>query len=90
MNALVKLVIGNYGMTDDQERVHMAMWAMWSAPLIMSNDLRSVKRSSKHLLLNKNVIRINQDELGVQARIVIEVITTRDNPIFIVTHFVDA
>lgn len=67
-----QLVIGNFGLSDDQERVHMAMWAMWSAPLMMSNDLRSVKRSSKRLLLNKNVIRINQDELGVQARLVIE------------------
>jgi len=60
-------------MSDDQERVHMAMWAMWSAPLLMSNDLRNVKRSSKRLLLNKNVIRINQDALGKQARIVKEV-----------------
>jgi len=66
-------VIGNFGMSDDQERVHMAMWAMWSAPLLMSNDLRSVKRSSKRLLLNANVIRVNQDALGVQARIVYEV-----------------
>jgi len=66
-------VIGNFGLSDDQERVHMAMWAMWSAPLLMSNDLRSVKRASKRLLLNKNVIKINQDELGVQGRIVIEV-----------------
>jgi len=70
---IAKLVIGNFGMSDDQERVYIAMWAMWSAPLIMSNDLRSVKRSSKRLLLNKNVIRINQDELGVQARMIIEV-----------------
>ena len=66
-------MIGNFGLSDDQERVHMAMWAMWSAPLLMSNDLRSVKRASKRLLLNKNVIKINQDELGVQGRIVIEV-----------------
>ena len=64
-------------MSDDQERVHMAMWAMWSSPLIISNDLRSVKRSSKRLLLNKNVIRINQDELGRQARIVVEVVLAR-------------
>jgi len=69
----LQLVIGNFGMSDDQERVHMAMWAMWSAPLLMSNDLRSVKRSSKRLLLNANVIRVNQDALGVQARIVYEV-----------------
>ena len=66
-------MIGNFGMSDDQERVYMTMWAMWAAPLIMSNDLRSVKRSSKRLLLNRNVIRINQDELGIQARIVLEV-----------------
>jgi len=71
--ACAKLVIGNFGLSDDQERVHMAMWSMWSSPLIISNDLRSVKRSSKRLLLNKNVIRINQDDLGKQARIVIEV-----------------
>jgi len=69
----MQLVIGNFGMSDDQERVHVAMWAMWSAPLLMSNDLRSVKRSSKRLLLNANVIRVNQDALGVQARIVYEV-----------------
>ena len=69
----VKLLIGNFGLSDDQERVHMAMWSMWAAPLLVSNDLRSVKRSSKRLLLNKNVININQDALGVQARIVYEV-----------------
>jgi len=69
-----KLVIGNFGLSEDEERVHMAMWAVWAAPLIMSNDLRSIKRSSKRLLLNKNVIRINQDELGIQARIVMQVV----------------
>jgi Alpha galactosidase A len=51
----------------------MAMWSLWASPLIMSNDLRRISRRSKAILMNRNVIDINQDPLGVQGTIIFEV-----------------
>ncbi|KAH7968103.1 hypothetical protein HPB52_005820 [Rhipicephalus sanguineus] len=39
-----------------------------AAPMIMSNDLRSINRESKELLLNKYIIAVNQDPLGLMGR----------------------
>lgn len=36
----IQLVIGNAGITPDMARAQMTIWCIWSAPLIMSNDLR--------------------------------------------------
>uniref|UniRef100_A0A7E4VJU6 Alpha-galactosidase n=1 Tax=Panagrellus redivivus TaxID=6233 RepID=A0A7E4VJU6_PANRE len=58
------IVVGNPGLTDDQARVQMTLWSIWSAPLIMSNDLRLVTASQKAILTNKDVIAIDQDELA--------------------------
>lgn len=62
------LIIGNYGLSTYQEEVQMALWSIMTAPLIMSNDLPSVKASSKGILLNPHAIAINQDKLGIQGR----------------------
>lgn len=43
------------------------MWAIFAAPLMMSNDLRTVGASSRALLQNKEMLRINQDPLGRQG-----------------------
>lgn len=43
----------------------MAIWAAWSAPLYMSNDLRSISNHSAALLKNSHLIGVNQDPLGV-------------------------
>ena len=48
----------------------MAMWAIMAAPLIMSNDLRRMRSSSKALLQNRNLISINQDKLGIQGSMI--------------------
>ncbi|ESO09162.1 hypothetical protein HELRODRAFT_74316 [Helobdella robusta] len=61
------LTIGNSGLSEKQEKVQMAMWAIMVSPMLMSNDLRNVKKSSRDILLNKNVIAINQDPLGIQG-----------------------
>ena len=58
------LVIGNFGLSWDQSRVQMALWAIWSSPLYMSNDLRKLKPEFKEILQNKRVIAINQDKFG--------------------------
>ncbi|XP_076446539.1 alpha-N-acetylgalactosaminidase-like isoform X2 [Babylonia areolata] len=60
-----QLIIGNFGLSHDQERVQMAVWAILAGPLLMSNDLRSIRKESRDLLLNRNLIAINQDPLGI-------------------------
>ena len=47
----------------------MAMWAIFAAPLIMSTDLRTIRPESKDILLNKRVIAVNQDKLGIQGHL---------------------
>ncbi|KAH6937024.1 hypothetical protein HPB50_025113 [Hyalomma asiaticum] len=62
------LVIGNFGLTIQLQRAQMAYWAIMAAPLIMSNDLRHIAEESKDLLLNKYIIAVNQDPLGLMGR----------------------
>ena len=62
------IIVGSTGLSDSEERVQMAMWAMFSAPLLLSADLRSVRQSSKELMQHKGVIAVNQDPLGKMAK----------------------
>jgi alpha-galactosidase len=61
------LEIGNGGMTDDEYRTHMSLWAMLAAPLLAGNDLRTMSLETLAILTNKEVIRVDQDPLGKQA-----------------------
>ncbi|XP_006901218.1 PREDICTED: alpha-galactosidase A [Elephantulus edwardii] len=61
------LVIGNFGLSWDQQVTQMALWAIMAAPLLMSNDLRHINPQARALLQNKDVIAINQDPLGKQG-----------------------
>ncbi|XP_006737754.1 alpha-galactosidase A [Leptonychotes weddellii] len=61
------LVIGNFGLSWDQQVTQMALWAIMAAPLLMSNDLREISPQAKALLQDKDVIAINQDPLGKQG-----------------------
>lgn len=47
------LIIGNYGLSVDQSKTQMAIWAILAAPLIMSNDLHAVRPEFKEILLNR-------------------------------------
>lgn len=62
------LEVGNGGMTEDEYITHFSMWAMLAAPLMAGNDLREMDESTKTILTNKDVIAINQDAKGAQAR----------------------
>jgi len=62
------LVIGDFGLSWDQSRVQFALWSIWSAPLYMSNDLRSLRPEMKAILQNKKVIAINQDKFGIMGK----------------------
>jgi len=59
------LVVGNYGLSDNQGMVQMSMWCIMGAPLIMSNDLRDISDVSKEILTNRDAIFVNQDRLGI-------------------------
>lgn len=58
------LIIGNFGLSYDQSKTQMALWAILAAPLLMSNDLRRMRPELKRILLNKDIIAVNQDPLG--------------------------
>lgn len=64
------LMLGNFGLSLDEQKAQMAMWAIFAAPLFMSNDLRTLSEDSKKILQNKEVIAVNQDKLGVQGKLV--------------------
>ncbi|XP_071976798.1 alpha-N-acetylgalactosaminidase [Engystomops pustulosus] len=62
------LIVGNFGLSYDQSKSQLAIWAMMAAPLIMSNDLRTISEDAKELLQNRLMIAINQDPLGKQGK----------------------
>ena len=62
------LEIGNGGMTKDEYITHFSMWCMLATPLMAGNDLRKMDAETKEILTNKEVISVNQDKLGQQAR----------------------
>lgn len=62
------LLIGNFGLSYDQSKAQMALWSILAAPLIMSNDLKNIRPEFRDILINRHVIAINQDKLGIQGR----------------------
>jgi len=61
------LEVGNGGMSEDEYRTHMTLWAMQAAPLMLGNDVRTMSPSTISLLENRGVIAIDQDPLGKQG-----------------------
>jgi alpha-galactosidase len=61
------LEVGNGGMTGDEYRTHMSLWALLAAPLLAGNDLSKMTPETKAILMNKAVIAIDQDRLGKQG-----------------------
>jgi alpha-galactosidase len=61
------LEVGNGGMTDTEYRSHFALWAMMAAPLLIGTDLRRATPSTMDILLNRDIIAVDQDSLGVQG-----------------------
>jgi alpha-galactosidase len=61
------LEVGNGGMSEEQYRAHMTLWALLAAPLLTGNDLRSMMPATLAILANREVIGIDQDPLGRQG-----------------------
>jgi len=62
------LEIGNGGMTDDESKVHMTLWALLAAPLLAGNDLPQMSPAIAAILINTEVIAVDQDKEGKQGR----------------------
>uniref|UniRef100_A0A8C5PXT7 Alpha-galactosidase n=1 Tax=Leptobrachium leishanense TaxID=445787 RepID=A0A8C5PXT7_9ANUR len=67
------LITGDFGLSYEQSKAQLAIWAILAAPLIMSNDLRTISQEAKDLLQNRLLIYINQDSLGIQGRQIMKV-----------------
>lgn len=61
------LLTGNFGLSLEQQRVQMALWAIFASPLFMSNDLERISRAEREILLNPYVLAVNQDREGVMG-----------------------
>jgi alpha-galactosidase len=57
-------------LTADEQYSYMSLWALMAAPLIFSGDMRQLDEFTLNVLCNAEVIGVDQDPLGKQARIV--------------------
>jgi len=55
------------GMSDEEFRTQMTLWAVAAAPLVIGSDVRKLSRTSVDILTDPDVLAINQDRAGVQA-----------------------
>jgi len=67
------MVVGMQGLSDAQNRVHMSLWAISGAPLIVGADLTKLSDATLAALTNPGVLAVDQDSLGLQAVKVAEV-----------------
>lgn len=59
------------GMTDTEDRSHFAMWCMLSAPLMLGNDLTTLRQETLEIITNKNLIALDQDPACIPATVVL-------------------
>ena len=65
-NDLDMMVIGMRGMSEAMDRIHMGLWAIASAPLMVGSDLTRLSPASLSLLTNKDVLAIHNDPYSLQ------------------------
>ncbi len=69
------LVVGTVGwgnphkskLKPDEQYLHISLWSLFSAPLLIGCDMEKLDDFTLNLLTNDEVIEINQDPLGKQA-----------------------
>lgn len=55
-------------LTPDEQYSHISLWCLWSSPLIIGAPIDKLDEFTLSLLSNDEVLEINQDPLGQQAR----------------------
>lgn len=73
------LVVGHVGwsknlhptkLTPDEQYTHISLWSLLSAPLLIGCPIERMDEFTLSLLTNDEVLAVNQDPLGKQARLV--------------------
>ncbi len=55
-------------LTVDEQFSHISLWCLWSAPIIIGAPLETLDPFTLSLLTNDEVLDLDQDPLGLQAR----------------------
>ncbi|MBN1430176.1 MAG: glycoside hydrolase family 27 protein [Anaerolineae bacterium] len=63
-----KGLISGGGLSFIEYQTHMSMWCMACSPLMIGCDVRAMDQETAKLLMNREVLAVNQDALGVPAR----------------------
>ena len=66
-NDMDMLEVGR-GLSFEEDKSHFSMWCILSSPLVLGNDLANMSEQTKSILTNPEVIAVNQDTTGLQAR----------------------
>ncbi|HHY07349.1 MAG TPA: glycoside hydrolase family 27 protein [Corynebacteriales bacterium] len=61
------LEIGNGGLNYAESVSHMTLWSMLAAPLLLGNDIRTMKDQDIAIVTNRLALRVDQDRLGKAA-----------------------
>lgn len=64
------LIPDNKGLSDDEKRSQFALWASFSAPLILSSWIPELTKDEIAFLTNKDLLAVDQDPLVEQAALV--------------------
>lgn len=64
--------LGGTGCTDTEYRSQMSLWCLMAAPLMITCDVRNMNAVTKEILTNKDIIDIDQDPLGKQAKRIVK------------------
>ncbi|MEZ0110837.1 alpha-galactosidase [Catenulispora sp. EB89] len=64
------LIAGDPGLTADESRSQVALWAMMNAPMILSSDVAHLSTDGLAALGNTDLIALDQDPAGHQAGVV--------------------
>lgn len=67
INDMDMLQVGR-GMSYEEDKSHFTMWCIMNSPLLLGNDLRTISKETLSLVTNAEIIALNQDKLGYQAR----------------------
>jgi hypothetical protein len=59
--------VGASSMTPDEARTHMSLWAMVASPMIIGAEIPNMQAQNLEIYLNRDVIAVDQDPLGIQA-----------------------
>ena len=60
--------VGNGGMTPDEYRSQLNLWAVLAAPMMLGNEVRIMTKDTVALLTNPEVIVVDQDPSARQAK----------------------